>query len=62
MLPPTPELYTLCLQHRTQILYNVDISQVILELELKPGSIVVESGTGTLTARCCVAAVVMTDL
>jgi len=46
-LSPTPELWTKCLPHRTQILYSTDISMVILQLELKPGSVVIESGTGS---------------
>merc|ERR1711860_441573 len=44
---PTPELWTLSLPHRTQILYTTDISMVILQLDIKPGSIVVEAGTGS---------------
>ncbi len=40
----TPELWTATLPHRTQILYTTDISLVTFELELKPGSVVIESG------------------
>lgn len=43
-LQPTPELWTINLPHRTQILYTTDISVVIYELSLRPGSIVAESG------------------
>jgi len=47
VLAPTPQLWTKCLPHRTQILYQTDISLILLQLELKPGSVVVESGTGS---------------
>ena len=47
LLFPTPELWTLALPHRTQILYIADISFVVSFLELRPGSIVLESGTGS---------------
>jgi tRNA (adenine57-N1/adenine58-N1)-methyltransferase len=56
-LRPSPQLWTLSLSHRTQILYNADISLVLSMLYLKPGSKVVESGTGSgslshAIARC----------
>ena len=44
LLHPTPALWTLNLPHRTQILYSTDISMIILQLAIKPGSVVVESG------------------
>ncbi|EPS58317.1 hypothetical protein M569_16498, partial [Genlisea aurea] len=47
LLAPTPELWTLVLSHRTQILYIADISFVVTFLELIPGSVVLESGTGS---------------
>lgn len=47
LLRPTPELWTKALAHRTQILYFTDIALVLLNLELRPGSIVLESGTGS---------------
>lgn len=47
VLRVTPELWTLTLPHRTQILYTRDISLVTLQLDLKPGSVVCEVGTGS---------------
>uniref|UniRef100_H2Z0U5 tRNA (adenine(58)-N(1))-methyltransferase catalytic subunit TRMT61A n=1 Tax=Ciona savignyi TaxID=51511 RepID=H2Z0U5_CIOSA len=47
VLQPTPELWTITLPHRTQILYTVDISMILFQLDLKPGSVVCESGTGS---------------
>ena len=44
LLHATPALWTVTLPHRTQILYSTNISMIIYELDLKPGSIVVESG------------------
>lgn len=47
ILKPTPYLWTLAVQHRTQILYFTDISMIIFRLGIKPGNTILESGTGT---------------
>ena len=47
LLRTTPEIWSRVLQHRTQILYSTDISMIILNLGIGPGSVVVESGTGS---------------
>lgn len=44
VLHPTPELWTVNLPHRTQILYSTDIALLTMMLELRPGSVVCESG------------------
>ncbi|KAI0322386.1 tRNA methyltransferase complex GCD14 subunit-domain-containing protein [Amylostereum chailletii] len=47
VLRPTPELWTLALPHRTQILYLADISFITSWLDIRPGSVVIEAGTGS---------------
>ncbi|KAI0278262.1 tRNA methyltransferase complex GCD14 subunit-domain-containing protein [Russula aff. rugulosa BPL654] len=47
ILRPTPELWTLALPHRTQILYLADIALITSWLYIRPGSVVVEAGTGS---------------
>lgn len=47
LLRPTPELWTLALPHRTQILYLADIAFITAFLHIVPGSTVVEAGTGS---------------
>jgi hypothetical protein len=44
LLRPTPELWTMALPHRTQILYLADIAFVTSWLDIKPGSLVIEAG------------------
>jgi tRNA (adenine57-N1/adenine58-N1)-methyltransferase len=47
VLRPSPILWTLALRHRTQILYIADISLICFNLNLHPGCVVLESGTGS---------------
>ncbi|KAK0555019.1 tRNA (adenine-N(1)-)-methyltransferase catalytic subunit trm61 [Tilletia horrida] len=47
VLRPSPELWTLSLPHRTQILYQTDISFITAQLHLSPGSRIIEAGTGS---------------
>ncbi|ORY82905.1 tRNA methyltransferase complex GCD14 subunit-domain-containing protein [Leucosporidium creatinivorum] len=47
LLKPTPELWTLALPHRTQILYLPDIAFITSYLDVKAGSKVIEAGTGS---------------
>ena len=47
LLAPSPELWTCSLPHRTQILYAADIALVCSLLELAPGAVVLETGTGS---------------
>jgi tRNA (adenine57-N1/adenine58-N1)-methyltransferase len=44
---PDPHLFSLSLKHKTQILFQADISMVLHLLNLKPGDIIFESGTGS---------------
>ncbi|KAI6044877.1 tRNA methyltransferase complex subunit Cpd1 [Pisolithus marmoratus] len=47
VLRPTPELWTMALPHRTQILYVADIAFITSWLDIRCGSRVVEAGTGS---------------
>lgn len=47
VLKPTPELWTRCLNQRTQVIHELDQSQILSQLYLRPNCIVVESGTGS---------------
>jgi tRNA (adenine57-N1/adenine58-N1)-methyltransferase len=47
LLRPTPALWTRVLRHRTQILYATDIANIVSNLALSPGRLVLESGTGS---------------
>ncbi|PPQ80446.1 hypothetical protein CVT25_001773 [Psilocybe cyanescens] len=47
ILRPTPELWTIALPHRTQILYLADIAFITSHLNIRHGSKVIEAGTGS---------------
>jgi len=47
VLRPTPELWTMALPHRTQILYLADIAFITSWLNIRRGSRVIEAGTGS---------------
>lgn len=47
LLQPTPELWTLSLPHRTQIVYTPDSSYITQRLGITNGSRVIEAGTGS---------------
>jgi tRNA (adenine57-N1/adenine58-N1)-methyltransferase len=51
VLRPTPELWTLALPHRTQILYMADIAFITSYLNIRPGSRVLEAGVPLLSLR-----------
>ena len=57
-LQPTPELWASAQSTRTQIVNTTDASVIAFNLDLHPGSVVVESGTGsgcmTLAIANCV--------
>lgn len=61
ILDMTPELWTQTLPHRTQILYTTDISFILLQLEIKSGSVVVEAGTGSGSLSHSIARTVSPD-
>ncbi|KAK9247625.1 tRNA methyltransferase complex GCD14 subunit-domain-containing protein [Lipomyces tetrasporus] len=47
LLHPTPELWSMSLPHRTQIVYTPDASYIVQRLRIRPGSRVIEAGTGS---------------
>ncbi|KAF1813852.1 tRNA methyltransferase complex GCD14 subunit, partial [Eremomyces bilateralis CBS 781.70] len=47
LLPPTPELWTQSLPHRTQVVYTPDYSFVLSRLRVRPGSTIIEAGAGS---------------
>ena len=47
VLTPTPELWTISLPHRTQVVYTSDSSYILHRLRVRPGSRIIEAGAGS---------------
>jgi tRNA (adenine57-N1/adenine58-N1)-methyltransferase catalytic subunit len=47
VLPPTPENWTTSLPHRTQVVYTPDYSYILHRIRARPGSVVIEAGSGS---------------
>jgi tRNA (adenine57-N1/adenine58-N1)-methyltransferase len=47
VLPPTPEVWTQSLPHRTQVVYTPDYSYILHRIRARPGSHLIEAGSGS---------------
>lgn len=47
IIPPTPELWTVSLPHRTQVVYTPDYSFILQKLRVRPGDTIIEAGAGS---------------
>lgn len=47
VLPPTPEVWTQSLPHRTQVVYTPDYSYILHRIRARPGSHIIEAGAGS---------------
>jgi tRNA (adenine57-N1/adenine58-N1)-methyltransferase len=47
ILPPTPEVWTSSLPHRTQVVYIPDYSYVLHRIRARPGIQIIEAGSGS---------------
>lgn len=47
ILPPTSELWTASLPHRTQVVYTPDYSYILQRLRVRPGDTIIEAGAGS---------------
>jgi tRNA (adenine57-N1/adenine58-N1)-methyltransferase catalytic subunit len=47
VLPPTPENWTISLPHRTQVVYTPDYSYILHRIRARPGSVLIEAGSGS---------------
>lgn len=55
ILQPTPELWSISLPHRTQIVYTPDSSYIMQRLNCTPNSRIIEAGTGSGSFSHCFA-------
>ncbi|KAK0728373.1 tRNA methyltransferase complex GCD14 subunit-domain-containing protein [Lasiosphaeria miniovina] len=47
ILPPIPEIWTMSLPHRTQVVYTPDYSYILHRLRARPGAVIIEAGAGS---------------
>lgn len=47
ILPPTPEIWTTSLPHRTQVVYTPDYSYILQRVRARPGTRLIEAGSGS---------------
>ncbi len=47
LLPPTPEIWTASLPHRTQVVYTPDYSYILHRIRARPGKVLIEAGAGS---------------
>ncbi len=47
LLPPTPEIWTASLPHRTQVVYTPDYSYILHRLRARPDTVLIEAGAGS---------------
>lgn len=47
LLPPTPEIWTASLPHRTQVVYTPDYSYILHRIRARPGTVLMEAGAGS---------------
>lgn len=47
LFPPTPEAWTMSLDHRTQVVYTPDYSYILQRMHVRPGQSIIEAGAGS---------------